>query len=96
MADKVYVVGAYVASDDPALRMRAFVPLTAEYRTLDEAVAGAEQDYQASHTESSDVTFVVYASAGGDAVVEVSRGRPFDTVGFYKVALVEVGEADAG
>jgi hypothetical protein len=33
MADKVYVVGAYVANDDPALRLRAFVPLTDEYRT---------------------------------------------------------------
>ena len=35
MADKLYVVGAYVASDDPGLRLRVFVPLTAEYRTLD-------------------------------------------------------------
>ncbi len=96
MADKAYVVGAYVASDDPALRMRTFVPLTTEYRTLDEAVAGAEHDYRVSHTDVGDVTFVVYSSAGGDAVVEVSRGHPFVTGGFYKLALVEVGEAAAG
>ena len=95
MVDKVYVVGAYVASDDPALRMHAFVPLTAEYRTLDEAVAGAERDYRASHAEAGGLKFVVYTSAGGDAVVEVSRSRPFDTSGFYKISLVEVGEFDA-
>lgn len=94
MADKVYVVGAYVASDDPVLRIHAFIPLTTEFRTLDEAVAGAEQDYRASHADVGDVTFVVYKSAVGDAVVEVNRGRPFDTGGFYKLALVEVGEAD--
>ena len=85
-----------MASDDPGLRARAFVPLTTEYRTLEEAVAGAEQDFRASHAESGDLSFVVYTSAVGDAVVEVSRGRPLGTGGFYKVALVEVGEADAG
>ncbi|QJW99633.1 hypothetical protein FTUN_7251 [Frigoriglobus tundricola] len=36
---------------------------------------------------------MVYNSAGGDAVVEVSRGGPFETAGFYKVAAIE---ADAG
>lgn len=94
MADKVYIVGAYVASDDPALRLHAFVPLTTEYQTLDEAVAGAEQDYRANHEPATDITFVVYKSAAGDAVVEVSRGSPFVTCGFYKVALVEVADAE--
>ncbi|MBP3959863.1 hypothetical protein J8F10_31835 [Gemmata sp. G18] len=95
MADRVYVVGAYVANDDPELRVRAFVPLTTEYRTLDEAVAATEADFRASGTPTGDVTFVVYRSGGGDAIVEVSRGGPFLTAGFYKVALVEVGEAEA-
>lgn len=96
MAEKVYVVGAYVSNEDPALRVRAFVPLAAEYRTLDEAVAAAEKDYWAGDGPAGgDVTFVVYKSAGGDAVVEVSRGRPFRNAGFYKIALVEVGDADA-
>lgn len=93
MADKVYVVAAYVGNEDPALRLRVFVPLTAEYPTLGAAVAGAEQDYRDSHNGRDDVSFVVYTSAGGDAVVEVSRGGPFETAGFYKVAAVE---ADAG
>ncbi len=95
MADKVYVVGAYVANDDPNLRVRAFVPLTTEYRTLDEAVAAAEADFRSSGTPAEGVTFIVYRSGEGDAIVEVSRGGPFLTAGFYKVALVEVGEADA-
>ena len=95
MADKVYVVGAYVANEDPALRFRAFVPLTAEYRTLGEAVAGAERDYRAGHGPAAGETFVVYQSAGGDAVVEVSRGGLFETAGFYKVAAVEVVETEA-
>ena len=93
MADKVYIVGAYVSSDDPALRVRAFIPLTAEFRTLAEAVAGAERDYRDGHGGEPGVSFVVYNAAGGDAVVEVSRGGPFDAVGFYKVAQVEVVEA---
>lgn len=96
MADKVYVVGAYVSSDDPLLRIRTFVPLTTEYRTLDEAVSAAERDYQSSGSPAGDVTFVVYRGATGDAIVEVSRGGPFLTAGFYKIALVEVGESDAG
>lgn len=95
MADKVYVVGAYVSSEDPLLRVRAFVPLPAEYRTLGEAVAAAEQDYRANGAAEADVTFVTYRAEGGDAVVEVSRGRPFKTAGFYKVALVEAGGSDA-
>ena len=93
MADKVYVVGAYVANDDPALRLRAFVPLTDEYQTLNEAVAGAERDYRAGHGAATDVTFVLYTSASGDAVVEVSRGGPFSTAGFYKIAVVEADAA---
>lgn len=96
MADKVYVVGAYVASDDPALRIRAFIPLTTEFRTLEEAVAGAERDYRSNHAEAGNVAFVVYTSATGDAVVEVNRGRSFDAEGFYKIALLEEGEGDAG
>jgi hypothetical protein len=91
MTDKVYVVGAYVASEDPGLRVRAFIPLTDEYRTLAEAVAGAERDYRGAHGEADGVSFVVYQSAGGDAVIEVSRGGPFQTAGFYKIALVEPG-----
>jgi hypothetical protein len=90
MADKVYVVGAYVASEDPGLRVRTFVPLTEEYRTMAEAVAGAERDFRGAHGDA-EVAFVVYQSAGGDAVVEVSRGGPFQTAGFYKLALVEPG-----
>jgi hypothetical protein len=92
MADRVYVVGAYVASDDPLLRIRAFIPLGTEHRTLDEAVAAAERDYRDSHGSADGVSFVVYRSAEGDAVVEVSRGGPFLTSGFYKLALVEPGE----
>lgn len=92
MADTVYVVGAYVTSEDPLLRVRAFVPLTTEYRTLEEAVAAAEEDYRRNDSPGADVTFVVYRSGSGDAVVEVSRGRPFRTAGFYKVARVEAGE----
>jgi hypothetical protein len=95
MADKVYVVGAYVSNEDPLLRVRAFVPLATEYRTLDEAVAAAEQDYRKNDSPEADVKFVVYRSGGGDAIVEVSRGGPFRNAGFYKVALVEVGESDA-
>jgi hypothetical protein len=95
MADKVYVVGAYVASDDPQLRIRAFIPLTTEYRTLEEAVAAVEEDYRGSHGPAGDVTFVVYRSAAGDAIVEASRGSPFLTAGFYKVALLEAADADA-
>jgi hypothetical protein len=91
MADKVFVVAAYVSSDDPLLRIRTFVPLPAEYATLDEAAAAAEKDYRAGETPEADVSFVVYRSAGGDAVVEVSRGGPFRTGGFYKIALVEAG-----
>ena len=91
MADKVYVVAAYVSSDDPLLRIRTFLPLPAEYATLDEAVAAAEKDYRAGETPEADVSFVAYRSAGGDAVVEVSRGGPFRTGGFYKIALVEAG-----
>ena len=96
MADKVFVVGAYVSNEDPLLRVRAYVPLTAEYRTLGEAVAAAERDHRAGEAAGAEMTFVVYRSDGGDAVVEVSRGRPFQTEGFYKVAQVEPGEADAG
>ena len=95
MADKVYVVGAYVSNDDPLLRIRAFFPLATEYRTLEEAVAAAEQDYRQNAKPGDDVTFVVYRSDAGEAVVEVSRGGPFRNAGFYKVALVEVGESDA-
>ena len=91
MAEKVYVVGAYVASDDPQLRIRAFVPLPTEYRTLDEAVAAAEKDYRAGGELGADITFVVYRSDGGDAILEVNRGGPFLTAGFYKIALVEPG-----
>jgi hypothetical protein len=92
MADKVYVVGAYVASDDPLLTIRAFIPLTTEYRTLEDAIAAVEKDYRESHSPTDGVAFVVYRSAEGDAVVEVSRGGPFLTAGFYKIALVEPGE----
>jgi hypothetical protein len=41
------------------------------------------------------VTFVLYTSASGDAVVEVSRGGPFATAGFYKIAAIDVVEAEA-
>ena len=91
MADKVYVVGAYVSSDDPLLRIRTFVPLPANFATLGEAVAAAERDYRTGENPEADVAFVVYRSDGGDAVVEVSRGGPFRTGGFYKIALVEAG-----
>jgi hypothetical protein len=93
MADKVYRVGAYVSNDDPLLRVRAFVPLPAEYRGLDEAVAAAVADYRQNGAPQADVSFVVYRSDVGHAVVEVSRGGPFQTAGFYKVALVELGES---
>ena len=92
-ADKVYVVGAYVSNDDPLLRVRAFIPLATEHPTLGAAVAAAEADYRRGNTLGADVTFVVYRSEVGDAIVEVSRGRPFKCAGFYKVALVEVGDA---
>jgi hypothetical protein len=95
VADKVYVVGAYVSNEDPLLRVRAFIPLPAEYRTLDEAVAGAEDDYRRNSGPGAEVTFVTYRSADGDAIVEVSRGGPFKNAGFYKIARMEVGEADA-
>ena len=95
MADKVYVVGAYVSNDDPLLRVRAFIPLLTEYRTLDEAVVAAEHDYRQNDAPGADVTFVVYRADGGDAIVEVSRGKPFQSAGFYKVALIEGGEAEA-
>ena len=91
MADKAYMVGAYVSNDDPLLRVRGFVPLPAEYATLAEAVAGAEADYRKTDTPGAAVRFVVYGSDAGDAVVEVSRGGPFQAAGFYKVALVEIG-----
>jgi hypothetical protein len=94
MADKVFKVGAYVSNDDPLLRVRAFIPLVPDYRTLEEAVAAAREDYRKNDSPESDVTFVVYRSDGGDAVVEVSRGGPFGNAGFYKVAQVEVPEAD--
>jgi hypothetical protein len=51
-------------------------------------------DYGQSHGPG-DVTFVSYESGAGDAILEVSRGGPFLTAGFYKIALVEPGEADA-
>ena len=69
-AEKVYVVGAYVSNDDPVLRVRAFVPLPAEYRTLGEAVAAAERDYRQNDAPGADVSFVVYRAESGDAVVE--------------------------
>jgi hypothetical protein len=94
MADKMYVVGTYVASDAPQVGIRAFIPLTTEYRTLEEAVAAVEKDYRDSHSPG-DVTFLVYRSTTGDAIVEVSRGSPFLTAGFYKVALLEAAGADA-
>lgn len=95
MAEKVYVVGAYVSNDDPLLRTHAVVPLPAGFRTLDDAVAAAERDYRAGGSPQTDVTFVVYRSDAGDAIVEVRRGGPLQTAGFYKIALVETGEADA-
>jgi hypothetical protein len=94
MADEVYVVGAYVASDDPLLRIRTFIPLTTEYRTLEEAAAAVEQDYRESHGPGGGVTFVVYRSSAGDAIVEVSRGGPFLTAGFYKIARLEPADPD--
>jgi hypothetical protein len=95
MADKVFKVGAYVSNDDPLLRVRAFIPLTPDYQTLEEAVAAAREDYRKNGGPEADVTFVVYHSDGGDAVVEVCRGSPFRNAGFYKIAQVEVPEADA-
>ncbi len=91
MAEKVYVVGAYVSNSDPLLRVRTFIPLTTEYQTLAEAQRGAEQDYAASEPEAN-VSFVLYRADSGDAIVEVSKGSPFLTEGFYKIALVEVGD----
>jgi hypothetical protein len=96
MADKVFKVGAYVSNDDPLLRIRAFIPLTPDYRALEEAVAAAEGDYRKNDRPEADVTFVIYRSPGGDAVVEVSRGGPFRNAGFYKIAQIEMAEADAG
>ena len=58
---------------------------------VDEAVAAARQDYATNDAPGADVTFTVYRSNHGDAVVEVSRGGPFKNAGFYKVALVEAG-----
>jgi hypothetical protein len=52
MTEKVYMVGAYVENTDPLLRVRRFIPLTTEYPTLAEAVAGAEQDYRPQGTRS--------------------------------------------
>src|SRR4051812_8776904 len=95
MADKVYVVGAYVSNDDPLLRLRAFIPLPTEYRSQGEAVAAAERDYRENNAPGADVRFVVYRAESGDTVVEASRGGPFQTVGFYKVACVEPAETDA-
>ncbi len=63
---------------------------------MGEAVAAAERDYRQGGEETAGVSFVVYQSGGGDAVVEVSRGGPFRVAGFYKVARVEAGAADAG
>ena len=76
---------------DPLLPIRAFIPLTTEYRTLDDALAAVEKDYRESH-DPGEVTFVVYRSTAGDAIVEVSRGGPFLTSGFYKIALLEPAE----
>ena len=92
MAEKVYVVGAYVSDEDPLLRVRAFIPLLTEYQTLPEAAAGAEQDYRRNATPDAGVRFLVYRSDAGDALVEVSRGGPFQVAGFYKIAHVEKGE----
>ncbi|OWK39478.1 hypothetical protein [Fimbriiglobus ruber] len=89
MIEKVYVVGAYVSNEDPLLRVHAFIPLVTEHKTLEEAVAAVEADYRKSHAPS-DITFVVYRSEKGDAIVEVNRGGPFNDDGFYKVALIEV------
>jgi hypothetical protein len=91
MTEKVYMVGAYVENTDPLLRVRRFIPLTTEYPTLAEAVAGAEQDYRQNNTTGANVRFAVYQSAAGDAILEVNRGGPFQSDGFYKIALVEAG-----
>jgi hypothetical protein len=96
MAEKVYVVGAYVENADPLLRVRRFIPLTTEYRTLAEALAGAEHDYRQNNSTGAEVRFLVYQSAAGDAIVEVNRGSPFQSAGFYKIALVAAGEPDGG
>jgi hypothetical protein len=95
MTGKVFKVGAYVSNDDPLLRVRAFIPLTPDYRTIEEAVAAVQDDYRKNDSPQADVTFVVYRSEDGDAVVEVSRGSPFRNAGFYKIAQVEVSETDA-
>lgn len=89
MAEQVYLVGAYVSNDDPLLRVRAFVPFPEEYKSLDAAVAAIETDFKTNNDPTAEVTFVVYQTKGGDAVVEVSRGAPFKTVGFYKIAQVD-------
>ena len=96
MAVKVYVVGAYVSNDDPLRRVRAFITLPTQIPTLPEAVAATEQDYRRNDKSGTDVGFVVYRSEAGDALVEVSRGGPFQPAGFYKIALVEVEEPDGG
>ena len=95
MADKVYVVGAYVSNEDPLLRVRAFIPLATEFQSLDEAVTAAQKDFRQNDPDT-DVTFVVYKSPAGDAIIEVSRGGPFKNAGFYKVAQLEAAESDAG
>ena len=94
MAVTVYVVGAYVSNDDPLLRVRAFITLPTQFPTLPEAVAAAERDYRRNDTSGADVGFVVYRSETGDALVEVSRGGPFQPAGFYKIAVVEVADPD--
>lgn len=96
MAENVYMVGAYVSNDDPLLRVRRFVPLPTEYRTLDEAVTAAERDYRENDTPGADVRFVLYRSESGNAVVEVSRGGPFQTAGFYKIARTDGEPAEPG
>ncbi|HUR53351.1 MAG TPA: hypothetical protein VMZ71_04435 [Gemmataceae bacterium] len=94
MAVKVFVVGAYVSNDDPLLRVRAFITLPTQFLTLPEAVAAAEQDYRRNDKSGADVGFVVYRSEAGEALVEVSRGGPFQPAGFYKIAVLEVEEPE--
>jgi hypothetical protein len=89
----VYAVGAYVSNADPLLRVRRFVPLPATYPTLAEAVAAAREDYLRDCPAGADVSFRVYRSDPGDAIVEVDAGGPFHSDGFYKVALLEAGPA---
>jgi len=94
MAKQVYIVGAYVANADPLVPVKTFIPLTTECRTLAEAQRAAEQDYAASGNPAPGVSFVLYQAQSGDAIVEVSRGGPFLTEGFYKIALVEEVDGD--